>query len=153
MKLSMLVQLQEAGILKVAGGDNNTFAIVGGRTLSRAQCNELAEKLGWLDHDLTSMAVIQKTHTFINGIKQFITKDMILENTELTFQNRRKNNTESYFDRIKLVCAGKFDITILSGMGGVGGRYGIYSDSNNFVTPVKACRTLKEVGVWVNELI
>lgn len=153
MKLGMLVALQSSGALKVNKESTQDNIILGNTQINREQCLDLISKLGWIECSKTPIEIIEKTNKFINGIKPAINKGIILEQTEVTFQNRRKTNSTSCVDRTKLVCNGKFDITVLSGMEGLGGRYGVYSSTNNFVKPVYSCSSLKLLGEWINKLV
>lgn len=153
MKLKELIEVQSSGLLKATVVDNVDTYNMDKLSISTENCKSLLTKLGWLEYAKTPAEILSKTDKFVNGIKNSINKDEIIENTEITFQNRRKTNTLSYFDRIKLVNKGKFDITVLRGMSGVGGVYGVYSAENNFSKPVYSCRSLRQLGEWINKLI
>lgn len=153
MKLDLLIQLQSSGALKVKDGYTDDHATVGKLELNKEQCDFLAAKLGWVEMDLPSIQIIDKTNKFINTIKKYVDNQVILENTEVVFQNRRKLDTIKTFDRIKFICPPKFDITLLYGMPGTRSKYTIYSSVNMFNIPVKGCRSLKEVAIWINQLV
>ncbi len=152
MNLGMLLELHECGALNVDANSNKDVAIVGGMTLNAEQCNAMAINLGWTRFDRYPHEIIDKTNKFIRGLKHNIKQDDVFDNTEISFQNTRRHNTEKTSDRIKMIYPGKFDITILYGVPGMGGPYGIYSDVNNFNVPVKICRSLKQVGEYITEI-
>ncbi len=148
------------GTMNVAGGVGYTDdiyipdrAIMGGMELSMEQCNLIAQKLGWIEHDLDSIEVINKTDKLIGGIKKYVKENQLLMNTRIEFQNRRKLNTTSYFDRIKMVCDGYFDITILYNIQGAGRKYTIYTSTNNFKQPIAKISSLSKLGEWLCELV
>lgn len=151
MRLQELFEAQATGCLKATVRDNiqNEDKLV----LTEEQCRSLLSKLGWLEYSKSPEEVLAKTDKFIHGLKPYIKNEEIIKNTEVTFQNRRKTNTLSYFDRIKMICGNKFNITVLRGMAGVGGVYGVYSDENNFRKPVYSCRSLKQLGEWINSRV
>lgn len=151
MKLSELIKAQSCGALNIGEGSNEHGIVVGGAGITLEQCRQMAGILGWLDYDKKPWEVIDKTAKFIRGIKNHITSEQVLGGTEVTFQNRRKQNTESYFDRIKMVNH-KFDITILYGAHGAGGTYAVFSGTNGFNQPVFNCRTSKQLGEYINTL-
>lgn len=154
MKLGMLVVLQESGAFKVnKEASTSENIVVGSVTLNNEQCKAFLSKLGWKEYSKTPVEIVEKTSKFVNGLRGGIKNETILENTEITFQNIRKTNSTSCFDRIKLICNGKFDITVMSGMEGIGGRYGVYSSTNNFVKPVFGCSSLKQLSEWINGLV
>lgn len=151
MKLANLVAAQECGALKVGENCSHNNIIVGGVSVTEAQCKGIVKTLGWIDWDKQAWEIIDKTNKFIRGIKNHIDNEAILSSTEVTFQNRRRQNTEKYFDRIKMV-GPLFDITILYGMHGTGGTYSVYDGSNGFSQPVFNCRTAKQLGEYINSL-
>lgn len=148
----MLLELHECGALNVHPDSNREVAMVGGMQLNSQQCAMLASNLGWLRYEKYPHEIIDKTNKFIKGLKNNIRDDDVFDNTEVTFQNSRRQNTEKYTDRIKLIYPGKFDLTVLYGMPGIGAPYGIYSDVDKFSRVVKTCRTLKQVGEYINEI-
>lgn len=152
MKLAVLNQLQEAGALKVQNLSNGIFK-VGTVNIVEEQCKVMAMKLSWTRFELPGHRIISKTDQFISGIMKYIDKPVIIENTEVTFTNARKLDTEKYFDRIKLVCPDLFDITVLYAMPGVKGKYGVYTSKDNFAVQAQAFRSLKELGTWINNLV
>lgn len=153
MNLGQLLELHECGALNVDDTSNINLAVIGGMALTNEQCQIFAANLGWLKYDKPAYEIIDKTNKFIRGLKKNIKDIEVIANTQVTFQNSRRQNTEKYIDRIKLICPGKFDLTVLYGMPGVGGVYGIYSAENNFLHPVLGCRNLKQVGEYISSLI
>lgn len=153
MRLIDLVKLNEAKTLKVKRDDVSGVISVGGVVVSPEESIRLLEGLGWLEYDLDPLEILNKTDKFASSIKRYIKDENILSKTEVTFQNRRITNTMQYFDRIKLICPGKFDLTILYGMPGTGCKYAVYSSKNYFRIPVQRCKSLKEVCEYINSII
>lgn len=151
MKLNNLIQAQDCGALKVEVNNATGQVIVGGVPVSKEQCRGFVTALGWQSWDKADWEIIDKTNKFIRGIKNHIDNEAVLNTAEVTFQNRRRQNTEKYFDRIKMV-SHLFDITILYGMPGTGGTYAVYDASNRFSQPVFTCRTAKQLGEYINSL-
>lgn len=151
MKLRSLSEAQINGALKVTGLMPDGSAIIGGVVVSAQQCSQIARHLGWEHFEMSGAEIIDKTDKFISKIGKHIKDDHIIGNTEVTFINRRKSDTIKYFDRIKMICPGRFDITILYGIGGKR-KYEIYSSLNGFAVPVKYCSTAKELGEWINTI-
>ena len=153
MNLGQLLELHECGAINVDNKSNENIAVVGGMELSNEQCKAVAANIGWLNYDKPAYVIIDKTNKFMRGLRHNIAKIDRIEKAQVTFQNMRRQNTEKYIDRIKIVCDGKLDLTILYGMPGVGGAYGIYSSINNFSQPVFGCRNLKQVGEYIDSII
>ena len=154
MNLSALISIQNSGALKVVAPDEG-ICTVGGVAINEEQARQMVANLGWVHYETTPFRIIEKTNSFISALSKGIDNKLILNNADICFENKRKMGTMSYFDRIKLVCPIKngFDITVLYGMSGVGGKYGVYSATNNFKTPVKSFRTAKELAKWINTLV
>ena len=153
MKLESLIQAHVCGALNV--GDvayDRSTGVVGNMQVSRAQCNDFVTALGWKTFDKDAFEIVDKTNKFIRSIAKHLDNDGVIYNTEVTFENHRRMNTEKYFDRIKMINP-RFDITILYGMPGVGGTYAVYSAENNFIKPVFNCKTVKQLCEFLNELV
>lgn len=149
MNLGQLIDMYEAGVLKVEDDSNPEMAVVGGMTLNREQMRALAVNLGWAKFQMEPLEVIIKTGKFIRGIKSTLGEDAIVDGTEVTFETTRIDNTMRYFDRIKLICPGVFDITVLYKVPGTPTTYTVYSDENRRAYPVLNARTLKQVAEYV----
>ena len=153
MNLKMLVQLSDSGALRLVADEDTGIVTLGGVEVTDAQLRMILGKIGWLEYEMEPAEIMKRTNQYINGFKRHISSDIIIDGTDITFQNRRKIGTMTYFDRIKMICPTFFDITILNGMPGVGGKYGVYSAVNDFKHPVVACRSLKSLGQWINGLV
>ena len=153
MNLKMLVQLSDSGALRLVADEDTGIVTLGGVEVTDAQLRMILGKIGWLEYDMEPAEIMKRTNQYINGFKRHISSDIIIDGTDITFQNRRKLGTMSYFDRIKMICPTLFDITVLNGMPGVGGKYGVYSAVNNFKHPIAACSSLKSLGQWINGLV
>lgn len=155
MNLRKLMEIQNAGAIKIVENKYTTTEndyTLGGVRLNENQARQIAMNLGWEHFEMSPFKILDKTNKFISSLSKYIDNEIIINNTDISFQNRRKMGTMSYFDRIKIVCYGKFDLTVLYGMPGLGGTYGVFSSTNNFQKTVFSCRSLKELGKWINEL-
>lgn len=153
MNLGQLLEMHKCGALDVDKSSDRNVAIIGGMELTDEQCRIYASNLGWLKYDKYAYEVIDKTNKFIRGLKNHIKGIDSIGHSIITFENTRMQGTEKYFDRIKLICPGVFDLTILYRMPGIGGVYGIYSSENSFKHPVYSCRSLRQVGEYISSLI
>lgn len=149
MNLRNLYELQNSGALRTEYTEDG-FILLGGSVVSKEQSHLIASRLGWEHYELDPVKIIDKTNKFVGAISKHILDEYIVNNTVVSFQNKRKVGTMSYFDRIKIVCNKKFDLTIIYNMPGLGGKYAIFSSTNNFKQPVKSVRTIKEMCNWIN---
>lgn len=145
MQLKELIKLQENGAFKDKG-----FCI-GEKVFTTEESINFVRNLGWSHHDVEFFKAVEKTSKFISGIKKYVANPVILNDTEVLFENRRRLDTEKYVDRIVLNCKDQFSYTIISGLPGVGGRYGAYSIKNSFSIPIKSFSCLKDLGEWLNK--
>lgn len=106
--------------------------------------------LGWERYDAKPWEIIEKTNKFIRGIKSVLVDEAIVD-TDVTFRNFRRTNTERYYDRIKMISP-DYDITIMYGMPGLGGAYAIFDSSDGFRQPQYSCRSLKQVAEYINSM-
>lgn len=153
MTLAELYEIQKSGAFKVDienSDDHN--GIIGGVKLNAKQCALVAERLGWISYVIKPYEAIAWTDRFIRGIRSKITDVNVLNNTIVTFENSRLTDTVKYYYRVKLICPGYFDLTVLQGMPGVGGKFGIFSAKNMFRQPVESCMSLKNVGEYIGTL-
>ena len=150
MILKELINLHKIGVMKVTKDDNGQV-LVGGTSITSDECRIILSKIGWVRYNTSPFEILNKTDKFISSISKYLKDEYIINNTVVALENTRKTGTMSYFDRIKMICNNRFDITLLRGMGGVGGTYGIYSSTNNFTKPVYSCRSLKQVAEWIQK--
>ena len=149
MNLGQLIDMYEAGVLKVEDDAYPERAVVGGTELNREQMRALVVNLGWVKFQMEPLELIIKTGKFIRGIKATLGEHEIVDMTEVIFETTRIDNTMRYFDRIKLICPGVFDITVLYKVPGTPTTYTVYSDENRMSYPVLNARTLKQVAEYV----
>lgn len=153
MTLGKLVQMQNVGALDIVR-DNYTGAVsIAGKALTERDCKFIADAIGWMAADKEDWELIDKTNRFIRGIKRHIENEDVLKHTIIEFRNSRKQDTEKFVDRIKMVHSnGKYDLTVIYGLPGSGGRYSVYSAVNGFTRPVYACGSAKLLGIYINNL-
>ena len=118
--------------------------------VTQQECVAIVNALGWLEYELPQQRIIEKTDKFINSFGKHLKNHELLEATEIAFQNSRRINTEKYVDRIKIVCPGVYDFTLMYGMPGLGASYGLFSAENGFKHPVFSGRTVKQVADYIN---
>ena len=152
MKLKQLMDIQKSGALKVSSECTINNIVIGGVRVTLEQCRSMAQSLGWVEFDMPPWEIISKTNKFVNGLRANLKNEEIIENTEVVFQNRRRMETDKYFDRIKLVSP-YFDLTVLYGMPGLKGLYSVYDGSNGNRNPAYGFRSLKQLALYMNGLV
>lgn len=151
MTYGELLELQNAGAFKVKY-DNEMNAIVGGVKLTSTQCDKLAEQFGWKEHWVTGAEAISKINTLINGIKNTLNSESAM-NLEVIMTNTRKQDSEKTVDRFRFINNKGINIAILTGLGGTGGRYSIFSKENHFAKAIASFNTLKSTGEYINLML
>ena len=86
---------------------------------------------------------------FARGLKSHLKDQILLENTEVIFQNKRGNTYGKTFDRIVLEFPRVFSYSIIYNMENSGGKYVIYEVGK--ALPLKKCRNLKAVSEFINK--
>lgn len=150
MKLSKLIEFQSSGAMKTQYDKVTGVIKLGGTPVSEEQCKNIVTMLGWERYDAKPWEIIEKTNKFIRGIKSVLVDEAIVD-TDVTFRNFRRTNTERYYDRIKMISP-DYDITIMYGMPGLGGAYAIFDSSDGFRQPQYSCRSIKQVAEYINSM-
>ena len=153
MNFGQLLEIQASGAIKVDGESTQGVAVIGGVALNNDQCKLIANDLGWIKYDQEAFQVIDKTDKFVSHLNKHLDESSLIDRTTIHFKSTRITNTQKYYDWIKMVCPGHFDITVLRGYPGTGGTYAVLSDSNNFVTPVFTGRSVKALAGYLNTYV
>lgn len=149
MELVTLLEIQKTGALNVHKVEGTSKVTVGGMELPEEKQKEIVKSLGWLEWAKKPYDIIEKTDKFAKVFNKYLTSEIILDGTTITFQNKRIQDTQKYFDRIKLINS-DFDLTILYGMPGTGGSYAVYDLESSFREPAFNCRSLKNLCEFLN---
>lgn len=152
MVVSKLIEAYKKGAFKMVGEACKCHETGMSSPMPLQDCDGFIRMIGWLEWAQPRSEIMDKTSKMVKSIASNVTSSEFLNNTEVTFQNRRLQETIKYFDRICMVNP-KFNIVILRGMPGTGGAYAVY-DANSYThQPIFNCRSLKQLGEYLNELI
>lgn len=149
MQLSKLIEYQSSGALKISYDKTTGTIKLGGTPITSDVCAEIAHSLGWERFDAKPWEIIDKTDKFIKSLRKNLC-DEAMAGADISFRNFRRMNTESYYDRIKLISP-NLDVTILYHMPGLGGTYAVFTPHDGFRQPQFACRTMKQMCDYLNE--
>lgn len=150
MLLKDLKAMYECGALNITYDEGDTTATLGGMKISVEQANAICKKLGWTDWLWSSFKIIDKTAKFVKGIRNSITNESVLNDTDVTFHNRDSSRYfGKKFDRIFLNNEKKgTSYCIVYNMPGSKATYEVYD--HNKTQLVAECSTLKQVGEFIN---
>lgn len=123
-------------------------AELGGVTITSEQADFLCKnQFGWIQFALSPFEIIDKTEKFAKALKRELHDEYILENTEVTFINKKDTEHGRTFDRITLKCKHKFAYTIIYNMKSAGGAYVLYNTGN--AIPVKKFKNMKQLMTYI----
>ena len=151
VSLKFLLEAYNNGALKVEYEAGASKAIMGGvAELSLEQAHDFVkDKLGWTQYVLSPFEIIDKTQKFIRAIKNNMKDEYILNNTQITFLNKKDTDYGRTFDRIEMLCQGRFHYTVLYNMKSAGASYVLYETGN--AIPKKKFRNLKQVILYLQD--
>ena len=149
MKLGKLIEFQKNGVLNIKYESGSSTATLGGVTIDRDSAVQIVNNLGWTEYVLDPFEIIDKTNKFARGLKSHLKDKILLENTEVIFQNKRGNTYGKTFDRIVFEFPRVFSYSIIYNMENSGGKYVIYEVGK--ALPLKKCRNLKAVSEFINK--
>ena len=149
MNFTQLVEYQTSGALKVSYDATTGIIKLGGTPVTREICSNIVTGLGWERYDAKPWEIIDKTDKFIKSMSKYLCEQAMV-GLDVTFRNFRRSNTESYYDRIKLISP-YMNFTVLYHMPGLGGTYAIFTPKDNFQRPDYACRSVKQLCEYINE--
>lgn len=150
MKLRELYEAQKNGALKVKYDEISGVYTMCGSPVNPVDLKKFLQVLGWTRLDQPIDAIYDKTNKYVTNFKKHIKHPDIVNAAEVEFQNFRRSNTLTYYDRIVIRHPRKI-ITILIHMPGLGGTYAVFN-SGNPSQPDFACRTLTDLCDYINEL-
>lgn len=147
--LSFLLEAYNNGALKVEFEKGASVAIMGGvAEIGLEQAHDFVQnKLGWTQYVLSPFEIIDKTHKFVKSIKTNVKDEYILNNTQLTFFNKRDTEYGRTFDRIELQCFNRFHYVIIYNMKSAGASYVLYEKGR--AIPKKKFRNLKQLLLYL----
>lgn len=123
-------------------------ADLGGVEITEEQAHFLCkEQLGWGTYVLSPFEIIDKTEKFTKALKRELKDDYIIENTVVTFMNKKDTEYGRTFDRITFDCKHKFKYTVIYNMKSAGGAYVLYNTGN--AIPVKKFKNMKQLLVYL----
>lgn len=149
MRLNKLIELQKNGALNIQYEPGSNKATLGGIAITKEQAIQIVQNLGWAEYVLHPFEIIDKTNKFARGIKSHLKDKILIENTEVMFQNKRGNTYGKTFDRIVLEFPRVFSYSIIYNMENSGGKYVIYEVGK--ALPLQKCRNLKAVSEFINK--
>lgn len=153
MNLGKLMEMQKVGALKVHENSNEYQAIIGGQPMSAEQCAVIARHLGWEGRTADKpYKMIEKVDRFVRNMRLYIDNPYVISQTNLMFESMRKTDSLKISDRIKFVSP-DYDLTIIHGTPGLGGSYAVFDVDVSHTKPVFACRTLKALGEYLNQVV
>lgn len=136
--------------MNVVYSEKSNMGELGGVMITNEQAKTIAGHFGWLRISQSGFQIIEKTAKFIRAMKNSLKREDIWNNTIVTFENHRIAGEMKYYDRIKLVYPGRFDLTLTYGMPGTGAAYALYDKSRDIARPVVTARYIKQICEYLD---
>lgn len=151
IQLKQLLNLYVHGALNIKYEPNKPLAYIGETQLNSDMARTMCMNLGWNDFALNPFEIIDKTKKFMAALKKNMVNQYIWDNAYIYFENKSSSEYGKTFDRIHIACGKAFEISILYKMPGNTSTYVIF---NSFTSvPVQKCKSLKQVGEYINTLV
>lgn len=151
IQLSQLLQLHTHGALNIKYEVDKPIATIGDTQINRDMARNMCFNIGWESFVLDPFEIIDKTKKFMAALKRNMDNQYIWERACISFENKASREHGKTFDRIHIACGRDFELSILYKMPGNSSTYVIY---NSFTSvPVAKCKSLKQVGEYINNLV
>lgn len=153
MKLDILVKMQKAGALKVGADPEVNGCIIGGMSVSMAQCAQIAYNLGWVGRKYEPpYELIKRTESIVRNLKPVFENTYAFHNISLEFENIRISDSLSSFDRI-VIHGPNETLTLIKGNPSLGCQFNLFNRRISDSQPVFKGKSYKAVREYIASLI
>ena len=150
MTLAGLKLAYNSGAMKINFSEQTMMGELGGVVINNEQAKAIANQFGWTRMAQSGFHLIEKTAKFIRGFKNSLEREDIWCCTNVTFENHRIAGEMKYYDRIKLIYPGRFDLTLTYNMPGTGAAYALYDKSRDIARPIFTARSIKQLCIFLD---